>query len=104
VCTVRNFDIITKDRLSCILQPVAAGRAGTTGWGGGGGGGGGGLRNVLNIKEFSEKLRSKKSVKVILSSHYLKLVFGKIFGTFCFRRGRPKAALSRPLMETVSWR
>ena len=56
-------------------------RAGTTGvcvWGGGGGGrnthkrkvkkGGPGmleLRNVLNIKEFSEKLRSKKSEKVL---------------------------------------
>ena len=41
MCTVKNFDIITRDRLSCILQPVAVDKAGTTGVGGGGGGGGG---------------------------------------------------------------
>jgi hypothetical protein len=38
------------------------------------------LRNVLN----SEKLRSKKFEKVFLSPNYLKLVFGKFFGTFPF--------------------
>ena len=45
-----------------------------------------GMRNVLNIKEFSEKLRSKQFEKVFLSPNYLKLVFGKFFGTFRFRK------------------
>jgi hypothetical protein len=41
---------------------------------------------MLNIKEFSEKLMSKKSGKVFLIPNYLKLVFVKNFGTFFFEK------------------
>ena len=44
------------------------------------------LRNVLNIKKFSGKLRSKKIWRLKLSPDYIKLVFEKFFGTFCFRK------------------
>ena len=40
------------------------------------------LLNVLNIKEFSGKLRSKKSGKLNLSHHYVKLVFENFLGRF----------------------
>jgi hypothetical protein len=40
------------------------------------------LLNVLNIKEFSGKLRSKKSEKLNLSHHYVKLVFENFLGHF----------------------
>ena len=39
------------------------------------------LRNVLNIKEYCEKLRSKSSEKCIFPKR-----FGKFFGTFYFRK------------------
>jgi hypothetical protein len=45
------------------------------------------LRNVLNIKEFSEKL----TVKID------KLVFGKFWGTLCFR----KIKLRPPLLPRI---
>ena len=40
------------------------------------------LRNVLNIKEYSKKLRLRKSEKVFLTPHYRKIMFG----TFYFRQ------------------
>ena len=39
------------------------------------------LRNVLNIKEYCEKLRSKSSEKCIFPKR-----FGNFFGTFYFRK------------------